>query len=158
MTTKESGIYPDIQQRLKEINGTRIDIGYFEGDNYTYRLVNGVKIPLDSPLPIALVAFWNDKGTRNIHERPFLSTLFPENGSNYRKLSREYAYDVLLQKRTTDQMMNRLGSIMVSDVKLKITNIRAPANALSTVRAKGFDNPLIWTGRMRANTKYKVHK
>ena len=160
MTTKETGFYSDVMKALKKINGTRIDVGYFEGDNYTRRKIihKNIDKPINPPIPMANVAFWLDKGTTRIPERPFLSPLFVEQNLKYRKLSREYAFEVLSGRWSIDKMMKRLGSLMISDVKLKMTEIRVPPNSPEWQKIKGFDNPLILNGWLRANTKFKVHK
>lgn len=49
------------------------------------------------------------------------------------------------------QTVGRLGLRVEGDIKQTITDLRSPPNAPSTIRRKGSSNPLIDTGRMRAN-------
>lgn len=154
--TKETGIYGSVRKRLKEIQGASIDVGYFPES----------KAKGDSDLYVAEYAFWNDHGVPGrIHERPFLSTVLKENKFNYSRISKVVAFDALAGKISVKKALSKIGAVIVSDVKLKITEFRTPANALSTQKAKGkrigkgrlVDNPLIDEGHMRKSTKYKVN-
>jgi len=49
-----------------------------------------------------------------------------------------------------------LGEKMTGDIKEEINTLTEPALAESTIKAKGFDKPLIHTGFMRDRIDYKV--
>ncbi len=59
--------------------------------------------------------------------------------------------------KTVEGALSLFGERVVGDIKKKITSIREPANAPSTVAGKGFDNPLIHTGTMRNRIKKRVN-
>ena len=54
------------------------------------------------------------------------------------------------------QALNRVGVVAVGKVQEFMTNLKAPANAPSTVRKKGSSNPLIDEGLMRSSVAYKL--
>lgn len=54
------------------------------------------------------------------------------------------------------QELTAVGELCASDVKRKITTLREPPNAPSTIARKGSSNPLIDTGTMRANVRSRV--
>ncbi|MCK9435591.1 MAG: hypothetical protein M0Q12_00115 [Synergistaceae bacterium] len=147
-TDKDKG-YGRIVRDLPKLKSAAIFTGYFTPE-------------------IAFIAACNEFGTSSggssrsggqiIHspERSFLRTSFDENKEQYhRKAARLFGY-MLDGKFTPNGVLMTLGQITSNDVKKKITAIRIPANAPSTIKAKGFDNPLIWSGRMRNETNFKV--
>ena len=158
--TKETGFYADIKRKLKQINGARIDIGWFEESQYLRRKILNKKIdvPLKEPIPMGRVAFWLDKGTRHIRERPFLSIILIEHRVKYAELSRSIAFECLEGRRTVKESLKRIGSVIEGDLKLKITDIRTPPNSPEWEKIKGFNNPLILNGWLKANAKFKLRK
>lgn len=55
-----------------------------------------------------------------------------------------------------DQILETVGVIAAGEVKVYMTELRTPANAASTVRKKGSDNPLIDSGALRQSVTHKV--
>jgi len=66
------------------------------------------------------------------------------------------AVDDVLDGRSPDRSLRRLGSVAVGDVQRTIRDIKQPPNAPSTIRKKGSDNPLIDTGRLRQSIEYAI--
>lgn len=55
-----------------------------------------------------------------------------------------------------DQILETVGVIAAGEVKVYMTELRTPANAASTVRKKGSDNPLIDSSALRQSVTHKV--
>lgn len=105
---------------------------------------------------LAMIGFWNEFGTSNIPERPFIRTTADQRRQAYANIAAREADKIIQGKSTVFRSLSMLGQVAESDVKKKITSIRIPPNAASTIRKKGSDNPLIDTGRMRASVRYIV--
>ena len=59
---------------------------------------------------------------------------------------------------TTKQMMDKLGPVAVAEFQQTIVDIDSPANAASTVAAKGSSNPLVDTGLMTQTLTHVVRR
>lgn len=140
--------YDRIMRDLARIDGAMITTGVHEGAGSYVK----------SKKPIAYVAAVNEYGHEesNIPARPFLSTAFDENRENWREFGRDIIKDVILGKQTLKRGMKRLGTIQMMAVRSKITKIKQPANAPSTVARKGFNNPLIHTRTLRNSINFEV--
>ena len=118
-----------------------VQVGFFEGPVY----------PDGTPVP--LVAFWNEFGTRRAPPRPFFRNMIaaksPSWGPELGRVLKATGGDVpralaLMGERINDQL------------KQSIVDFDNPGNAPATIRAKGFDKPLIDTGTMQRSTGYEV--
>lgn len=138
--------YKRIISNLNLIDKSRIETGFFKGG----------KVP-DSDLTMAGIASVNEFGSRDkkIPERSFMRTSFDGNKVLYKKVAKQEMSAVLEGKRSVPMAMDRLGIRFVGDIKRKITSIRKPPNALSTIADKGFDNPLINKGTMRESVRHR---
>lgn len=94
-------------------------------------------------------------GIVHIPERSFLRGTI-EAAGNYRREIDALAKSVIDGKRTEEQALGLLGAKMVGDVKKRIAAGIGPANAPSTIAAKGSDTPLIDTGRLRQSITWAV--
>ena len=68
----------------------------------------------------------------------------------------EEALDAYLDGAPLDRGLALVGAQAVSNVQDTIRDLDDPPNAPSTIAAKGADNPLIDTGRMRQSITYVV--
>lgn len=131
-----------VSDRLK---GKAVDVGVLVGTG-TYA---------DTGAEVAEVALWNEYGTENIPERPFLRPAMIENSDRYANLLKVAARRVLRGEMREDQVMGIIGTAAVSDVQAKITAVSTPPNADSTIAKKGSANPLIDTGRLRQSIQWE---
>ncbi len=138
--------YNRIIRSLKLTDKSRIETGFFQGAK-----VSG------SNFTIPEIAAVNEFGSRDGHipERSFMRTTFDENRIRNIAFAKQQLSDVITGKRTVLIAMDRLGIKFRDDIKLKITEIKTPPNALGTIEDKGFDNPLINTGTMRSRVTFK---
>lgn len=142
-----------------------IDLGYKRLVDNTERL-EGVGLtvgihedasPYDGGLSVAQVYAVHEFGTRDkrIPARPTLGPTFDDNESEYVGLAAQIAIDVG-DGAMPEMLVQRLALKMEADVKRAITELREPANKPATIAAKGSDNPLIDTSRMRNSVQGRV--
>jgi hypothetical protein len=58
--------------------------------------------------------------------------------------------------KSMDQILESVGVVASSAVKVYMTELKTPPNAASTIRKKGSSNPLIDTGAMRQSVTHQV--
>lgn len=102
--------------------------------------------------PVAMVAFWNEYGTRITKPRPFFRTTISENKKNWVLSVTE------LMRRHNDgkKVLGLMGEHIKGQIVNSINTWSDPPNAASTVREKGFDKPLVWTGQMMRSISWEV--
>lgn len=142
-----------IRKDLKKTDGATVDVGILSGSgnvegNFTVAELAAVQ------------EFGTKKAGRNknvvIPERSFLRSTYDTNRLKYKRVLRVLYGDVLLGYKTVEGALALFGERVVGDVKRKITAIKFPPNAPSTIaRKKGRDNPLIETG---LNLKARIAK
>lgn len=99
--------------------------------------------------PVAKVAYWNDGGTPNIPERPFLTSAKIINKDTWVKM-------IKIKLKNSDSNFNKIGTDMVKKLKTNIVEWKIPGNAVSTINKKGFDDPLIDTKLMLNSVNYSI--
>lgn len=104
---------------------------------------------------VAQVAAWNEYGTENIPERPFLRATMAKRRKKYRTIMGTIAAAAIEGKASVKEGMARLGELARSDVRNSIVNWSEPGNAPATIRKKGRDDPLVDTRRMVTSVEYK---
>ena len=88
----------------------------------------------------AMKALWNEFGTDKIPARPFIRR----------------GLDNI--EKELDKKPEQIGSKMVQNIKKAINDSDYPRNAISTVKKKGFDFPLIETRDMYNSLTFRVTK
>lgn len=89
--------------------------------------------------------------TRGVPERSYLRSTVREKHKKYRKELQQLARKVLRGDMTKAAALNTFGTIVQTDVREKITDIKTPA---LTSRPGG--NPLVDTGHLRQSIIYVV--
>jgi len=122
----------------------------------------------ESPSGSINKAVWNEFGTRGgasgggwggpIPERPFMRNAMRANAGKYRAALRSSAAKILKGKEKTETVLRKLGNLAQDDIKAEITSLSSPPNSPVTIKLKGSSNPLIDTGEMRGDVRYKVEK
>jgi len=92
----------------------------------------------------------------NIPERSYIRSTMDEKRKEISFLSDKLIGQILAGKMTVSRALKIMGLDIAAKIKGKITNLREPANAPSTVRRKGSSNPLVDTGRLRSSINSKV--
>ncbi|MVW80180.1 hypothetical protein [Bordetella sp. 02P26C-1] len=139
-----------LEAKLEEIarkvsSAGTLRVGFLEGATY----------PDGTPVPY--IAALNEFGdlAHNQPPRPFFRNMIEEKsrswGGAFGKIAKASDYDM-------DATLGQMGEGIKGQLQQSITDLTTPALAPSTVRAKGFDKPLIDTGHMQNSVDYEVNQ
>lgn len=147
--------FAGMEKHFRELDDKQINAGFFAESKY----------PLNSNrhkgVHVAQVAKWQNDGTEdgggNIPKRPFmdLSALKIKESSKVRKALQ---VPVIKALRKTGSKVSKVlvAGLMRDIIKQEILDTSKPVNSPTTIALKGFDDPLIETGRMYDSVKGKV--
>lgn len=137
-----------LMKRMSDLDGTKVVAGFFEEDHYG---------PENDFLPVAQVAFWNERGI-GVPRREFMRPAFLEahNQAWYSNFIRQ-AVEAAIHGRPYKPILKRLGEEMKGVIEVNIDDYPG-SNSRAWVAIKGFDDPLLYTGKMLSSVKYKVRK
>lgn len=107
---------------------------------------------------VAQVAIWNHYGTSTIPARPAITLALEQHKEELQKLQTRLGVALVTGKVTLDQALGLLGEAAVGHIKQTIADGVAPANAPSTIAAKGSSTPLINFGQLRGSITYDVQE
>ena len=147
---KDDKVWRKMKANLMKAKDSSIKVGFFdefygsENDN----------------LPVAQVAQWQEEGTDKIPMRPFMRAGFMI--KNIEKLGwltpevKGMISAVALGNMSWNQMYHKLGPVFVKIMQKEIELWQIPMNAPLTVELKGFNNPLIDSGKMLDSVEYRI--
>ena len=138
------GLWRAIESDLRKLNKSHTKVGFIgsetrDGDSLTN----------------AEVATFNEFGTTNAPARPFMRPAVAKNKNKIADMQESGYSRVIQQKSTVGRELSAIGSVMQGEIQKMITDVKSPANASSTIKAKGSSNPLIDTGAMRQSVTHK---
>lgn len=142
-----------VEQALKDLakrleGATRVLVGVPEGA--------GV---YEDGITIATIAAVNNFGSADgrVPPRPFLAPAIEKGAPQYQRLAEVMIPKVLSGEMAMKTLLEQMGNLAEGHVKQEITDLKTPANAESTIAAKGSDNPLIGkTGHLRQSIRYVI--
>ena len=102
--------------------------------------------------PVAMVAFWNEYGTRTSPVRAFFRTTVSENKKNW-VLS---VQNLMKMHNDPKRVMGLIGVHMQEQIVQSINTWSDPPNSAYTIAKKGFDKPLVETGLLMRSIKSEV--
>ena len=102
--------------------------------------------------PVAMVAFWNEYGTRTSPVRAFFRTTVSENKKNW-VLS---VQNLMKMHNDPKRVMGLIGVHMQEQIVQSINTWSDPPNSAYTIAKKGFDKPLVETGVLMRSIKSEV--
>ena len=102
--------------------------------------------------PVAMVAFWNEYGTRTSPVRAFFRTTVSENKKNW-VLS---VQNLMKMHNDPKQVMGLIGVHMQEQIVQSINTWSDPPNSAYTIAKKGSSKPLIETGVLMRSIKSEV--
>jgi hypothetical protein len=108
-----------------------------------------------SGINMAMIATWNEFGTRTAPARSFMRSTFDEKLKSYERLIGNNL-NRLGTGTTAEILLAVLGEKMKGDIQRKIVTLKEPPNSEATIANKKSSNPLIDTGRMRQSIDYEV--
>lgn len=136
----------------KKLSGALADIGNKMRGSVNVGFLAGATYPEDGT-PVAQVAFWNEYGTTTTPSRPFFRTMIeresPGWGLLMAKAAKHYDYDAAT-------VLRFMGVKISEQLQQSIVGWQEPPNAASTIREKGFNNPLIRTAHMQNSVDFEV--
>lgn len=137
-----------LEAKLAEIagkigQGGTLRVGFLEGATYP----DGTSVPY-----VAAIQEFGDPA-HNLPARPFFRSMITEKsgkwGGALGKIAVSTDYDI-------DQTLGQMGEGIKGQLQGSIQALTSPALAPSTVKAKGFDKPLIDTGHLLASVDYET--
>ncbi len=119
-----------------------VDIGVLSDEEWRLRVIAGA----------------NECGTRDGHipERSFIRAGVDLNAGAINRRADEVWGQILDGAVTMNQGLGLMGEFIQRLITQRITNLKTPPNAASTIARKGSDNPLIDTGRMRQSIRWEL--
>ena len=102
--------------------------------------------------PVAMVAFWNEYGTRTSPVRAFFRTTVSEQKKNW-VLS---VQNLMKMHNDPKKVMGLIGVHMQEQIVQSINTWSDPPNSAYTIAKKGFDKPLVERGIMMRSIKSEV--
>lgn len=145
----------DIEKHLADLSKKEIVAGFFEESKYPNNSSR------HKGVSVAQVAKWQNDGTiggnGNIPPRPFmdLAALEIKDNKQFKTLLEKPVIKALRKVSSTPSKL-KIADLMKEIIQLQILDFDDPENAVKTVELKGFNDPLIETGRMYDSVKGKV--
>ena len=102
--------------------------------------------------PVAMVAFWNEYGTRTSPVRAFFRTTVSEQKKNW-VLS---VQNLMKMHNDPKRVMGLIGVHMQEQIVQSINTWSDPPNSAYTIAKKGFDKPLVETALLMRSIKSEV--
>lgn len=143
-----------VRKRIKEMHRTVVVVGIPAAKDELYP---------EGEASLVDVAMFNEFGTESgswsqegIPERPFLRPTLKDNKEKYRKTMASGAARAIKGTTEWKTELGKLGARVSADIKLKIRDVREPANSEVTIEMKGSSNPLIDTSFLRNSITWEV--
>ena len=103
--------------------------------------------------PVAMVAFWNEYGTKTSPVRAFFRTTVSDQKKNW-VLS---VQNLMKMHDDPKKVMGLIGEHMRGQIVQSINTWTDPPNAPYTVAMKGFQKPLVDTGQLMRSISFEVN-
>lgn len=164
---KDSNKIPQILKELDELSSYVLYIGITGEEDSKLAMVAsvqeyGITIPVTEKSRKYLHAMGlhlkNDTVAINIPERSFIRSTFDEEIGNIEEFVNYLFNQLLSGNLTAHKLFELVGEYCQSLVQRKIIDLDTPANHPYTVEQKRSSNPLIDTGHMMQNIRYKVQR
>jgi len=144
----DTSIWDKIKRNILVGNDLEVSTGFFEGSIYGSENNNA---------QVAQIARDNEEGTVKNPTRPFMRVGFGGKvAKQLPELFRASMKRIAEGKTTFRQEYTKLGPILTSEMKQSIIEWSTPPNSPSTIAEKGFNDPLIKTGKMLESVESKV--
>lgn len=102
------------------------------------------------------IAAWNEYGTSRIPSRPFIRISSDTNRQTWAKMAQQCVNGVI-DGDSPREAAQVIGHRMVEDIRKVFGDTsKLKANAPSTIAKKGRNEPLIYTGMLKATVNYRV--
>ncbi len=137
-----------LKKKMKSITQYSAQAGYYDNKHPT------------AGISYAYLASIHEYGTRDgrIPQRDFITRAYLDWATSIKDDAEKAARDIIYRGvpvRTALKKIADEGAVFITNAAYSFDS---PANAASTIRKKGFDNPLIETGKLANGVKTKVVK
>ena len=102
---------------------------------------------------VAQVAYWNEFGTKNAPPRPFFRNTIAAKSS---KWGAALGKSLAATAYSTKSAFGLVGTGIADQITQSIVEFSDPANAASTIKKKGFNDPLIDDGTMQRRVEFDI--
>lgn len=134
------------KRRLKQLNSLQASVGAIKS------------VPEHTPEELQKIVRYNEFGTSKIPARSFLrATVYKNRKHSWRFVSHEVVERVVAGQITGNKAYKIMGQQMVDDVHRQIETV-GPPNAVSTIKQKGRNQPLVDTGGLYRSIDGEVLK
>lgn len=144
-------VWENIKKDLRKGKDLELNVGFFPDQKYG---------PENDNLFVAQVAQFNEEGSDTNPPRPFMRVGF--GGALKKGMYKSYFTDAINRIVSGESSFlkeyTKLGPIFVADMKEIIEEWDTPSNSPKTIEAKGFNDPLVWTGTMHDAVDFRVEK
>lgn len=146
----ETRKFPALRKRLAQLDGTEVEIGFFEEDRYG---------PENENLPVAQVAYYNEFGTVHNPTRPFMEETFGDamTQKQANKTMKAIFESALTNGRAIPRLLIALGDDFAEAMKTTILHYPG-SNSAETIAKKGRNSPLRDTEFMMNSVKFQIHR
>ena len=130
-------------------------LGQFEGGDFD---AVDIGVLSDEDELLRVYASANEFGTRDGHipERSFIRSAIDMNAPQINRRADEVWAQIMDGAITMNAGLGRMGEFIQRLITTRITELKMPPNAESTIARKGSSNPLIDTGRMRQSIRWQL--
>lgn len=148
MKVKDESRVEELLEALETLSTHYIQVGILgDGEKYS-----------ESGITVLGVATVHEFGTSTAPERSFLRAGFDDNKRDFERKAESLVDRVVNLDMPAMTMLDALGEYMVGVVQEYLTDLSEPPLSDATIKAKGSDNPLIDTGRLRQSITYEIKK
>lgn len=134
-----------IKRRLKALDGTKLQVGFFEEDKYE-----------DTGMPVAQVAMFNEYGTHLHPTRPFMQDTFESSVAKHAiKHGLKAVFVAVIKGQAIQHKLRELGKHLAEIMQAHI-DAYPGSNSAATILRKGFNDPLYDTGKMMESVKFQI--
>lgn len=144
----DTSVWDRIRKNLAVGDNLQVSTGFFE---------NAVYGEENNNAQVAQIARDNDQGTVKNPPRPFMNVGFGiKVQENLPKLFLSNMKRIVEGKSTFTKEYRVLSTILTTGLKQTIVDWSTPRNSRATIADKGFNDPLIKTGKMLESVESKV--
>lgn len=137
---------------VKRVGSLSAALSKYKGMNASVRVGVLENATYPDGTPVAMVAFWNEYGTKRSPVRAFFRTTVSEQKKNW-VLS---VQNLMKMHNNPQQVMGLIGVHMQEQIVQSINTWSDPPNSDYTIAKKGFDKPLVETGLLMRSIKSEV--
>ena len=141
-----------ILQMVKRVGSLSAALSKYKDMNASVRVGVLENATYPDGTPVAMVAFWNEYGTRTSPVRAFFRTTVSENKKNW-VLS---VQNLMKMNNDPKKVMGLIGVHMLEQIVQSINTWSDPPNLAYTIAKKGFDKPLVETALLMRSIKSEV--